>query len=634
MASFLNQRLTNVGWDALSTALGGGRLTFYKLQAGDGTIANDDAILAMTGLKQPVCDIGITKYQIEGDGQITLFGNIVSDQLDAGFTFRELGVFATIEPPVGGKGGTPSGSAFQVAVAPPSVDLRSNPVVPAPTPGTALMYSYANAYAYSDYIPGKTDSTGVVNTIQVTVKIAEAENVQVTITAGQTLEVANIGAPSVGAGPWSYTAANIAWLKRLKEGPLIDITEDANTITIGQRVLTSDLDLYVANGNPDISPNFSSIQKALDYLGQYLIPVPIQARIHVSRGFYYSDNLIWCNHPNGQAITIQGPQNATQNATGFSITGSANNWSVTCTGIANTSQFVVGDWAMLYGMGLNHANNGIVAGFYRVTAKTASSVTVQNRLWKTSFATTSTGLEITPISVLLLRNQINESVIQFGAYGVGTFQYIGMIPNVAPDGSRPMSAVNITGDGYFNYVGIAGFQGTLSSTSQNVIRALAANGNLYLKHCAATYNMCGFVVSVGSIALDGCSVTDCWFRGLWCETGSFSVIYSATYCCGNNQGVVISSNGNIGIVATYPNPGVLYIYRNDGWGIWVTHGGGMNFTSSICWVYVFQNNLSTTPQYDVVASNFGKVSSSAQISGSRIFNLPVGTVGANGGLIN
>src|SRR4249919_1949522 len=99
MSAFLNQQLTNAGWDALSIALGGGRLTFFKMQAGSGTIANDAAIPPMTALVAPVCDIAITKYAIEGDGQITLFGNINSSQLDAGFTFRELGVFCTIENP-------------------------------------------------------------------------------------------------------------------------------------------------------------------------------------------------------------------------------------------------------------------------------------------------------------------------------------------------------------------------------------------------------------------------------------------------------------------------------------------------------------------------------------------------------
>ena len=119
MSAFLNQQLTNAGWDALSIALGGGRLTFYKMQAGQGTIANDEAIPAMTSLVTPICDIPISSYVIEGDGQITLFGNINSEDLTTGFTFRELGVFAAIEDPVVGKGGVPSGPNIQAMVQTP-----------------------------------------------------------------------------------------------------------------------------------------------------------------------------------------------------------------------------------------------------------------------------------------------------------------------------------------------------------------------------------------------------------------------------------------------------------------------------------------------------------------------------------
>jgi hypothetical protein len=337
MSAFLNQRLTNAGWDALSIALGGGRLTFFKMQAGSGTITNDAAIMGMTALVAPVCDIPITSYVIEGDGQITLFGNINSAQLDVGFTFRELGVFAAIEQPVAGKGGKPSGPNIQAITQAPST--QANPVVPPPVDGTALMYSYCNSYANSDYIPGKGESTSVTNTIQVTIKIDEAQNVAITITQGQQFAVINIGAPSVGAGPWSYTQANVAYLKRLKPGAAMLISEDANTITIGAKQLTSDLDLYVANGNPDVSPDFSTIQNAINYLGQYLIPTTIRARIWVQPGTYVMSSTpgsvhFSLNHPNSQNITIQGPINNSVAGTTISITGSTKNWSVTLGGMS------------------------------------------------------------------------------------------------------------------------------------------------------------------------------------------------------------------------------------------------------------------------------------------------------------
>ena len=169
MSNFTNQQLTDVGWNALSTALGGGRLTFFKMQAGDGTIGSDADIPALTALSSPITDIGITNYQIEGEGQITLIGNIASSQIDTGFFLREIGVFATIEDPLLGRGGHPvgSGGVTAVRIEPilPKAGTRANPIVPTPSFGTAVMYSYCNAYDEADYIPGKTETTDVINTI-------------------------------------------------------------------------------------------------------------------------------------------------------------------------------------------------------------------------------------------------------------------------------------------------------------------------------------------------------------------------------------------------------------------------------------------------------------------------------------
>src|SRR5271157_3021206 len=186
MALFENQELTNVGWDALSTALGGGRLTFYKLEGGDGTVADAD-LAAMTQLAGSVTDIPITNYRIDGEGQITLIGVLASDLLDHppgdidgiappgsnGFRFRELGVWAVIED-AGPFGGTPA-LAVKVISTPES---RGPPIPPPITgPGTTpVLYSITNAGALADYIPGSGDAgaTDVVNTIEVTVVIDRA----------------------------------------------------------------------------------------------------------------------------------------------------------------------------------------------------------------------------------------------------------------------------------------------------------------------------------------------------------------------------------------------------------------------------------------------------------------------------
>ena len=633
MSQFLNQQLTNAGWDALSVALGGGRLTFFKMQAGSGSIPNDAAIPPMTALVAPVCDIGITKYSIEGDGQITLFGNIASAQLDAGFTFRELGVFCTIEQPVAGQGGVPSGPNIQVI--PPAPGGLANPVVPNPPAGTPLMYSYCNSYANSDYIPGSGETTDVVNTVQVTIKIDQAENVVINITAGQQMAVENIGPPSVGAGPWSYTQANVAYMKRLVAGPMTLITEDPNTITVGQKQLTSDLDLYVANGNPDISPNFSSIQKALNYLGQYIIPTSIRARINVSPGTYTSATPILIDHPNSQSITIQGPQNNTVQGTSLSITGSAYTWNVTYSGISDTSQFVVNDWAIINNVGgVTSLNHGLVCGMFKVLSKTVSSVTVRNPNSKSSFSVTGAStIKITPISVLLTCSVVNTGVVAVGSYGIRLLQYIGIIPTAVP--TLSCTPLYINGTSYLKYVGVAMWNLIVNSSANNLVQAIYAGADVNCESCASTYNQSGFFAGGnGYFGFRGCVSSLNSYRGVWIEGAGASFVYEPSYIAGSGDvGILIANNGTIGIAASIP-PGYVFCHQNDWYGLWCIGGGSLAFSNANCTLLLQSNSLTQVTKYDIVVQNYGLVNSSVCVVGSRIFNSPVGTINSSGGLIN
>src|SRR5271166_1740239 len=179
MALFENQILTDVGHDALSVALGGGTLTFYKLQAGSGRMAddNDDNELRIkTELIAPETDIPITNYRIDGRGQITLIGVLASDVLDAGFQLTEIGVFACIEP-ASPFGGTPAIAVDQNLIVRTGdySEGHGTPIDPPPIVGPfdVVMYSICNAGPLGDYIPGIPDagSTEVVNTIEVTIVI-------------------------------------------------------------------------------------------------------------------------------------------------------------------------------------------------------------------------------------------------------------------------------------------------------------------------------------------------------------------------------------------------------------------------------------------------------------------------------
>jgi hypothetical protein len=325
MALFQNQQLTEVGHDALSVALGGGTLTFYKLQAGRGRMVddNDDSeLMGRTQLYDAVEDFPIVNYWIDGKGQITLVGLLSSDTIDAdqdgtgaGFNLTELGVFAVItDPPPPPVGGTPSmhqsnaRRPHNILVSPGT--RGPNDIAP-PVPGTVVLYSLCNAGNQGDYIPGMGDagSSDVVNTFEVTVVIDRAANVNIILSPMETYECRNIGEGTVGAGVYSRTnpqSPTLFEFKRLVMGPSIEIEEDADTVTIGVKTLVVDLDLFVDIGAPDIFPNFSTIQRAHDYLLDYRIPSNVIARINVGPGRWLGSTTSNISHPDSEQITIQG----------------------------------------------------------------------------------------------------------------------------------------------------------------------------------------------------------------------------------------------------------------------------------------------------------------------------------------
>jgi len=514
MSNFLNQQLTNVGWDALSTALGGGRLTFFKMQAGDGTIASDSAIPGMTALVNPICDVALVKYEIDGQGQVTLFGNIASAQLDAGFTFRELGVFATIEQPVA-SGALVGGvtAVVQESVASP----KSNPVVPNPPVGTTLMYAYCNSYLQSDYIPGIPDagSTDVVNSLQVVVKIDKAANVVINIAAGTQLSITNIGAPTVGAGPWSYTQANVAYMKRLVPGARIIISEDANTINIAENVLTQDLNLNVLIGANDVFPNFSTINRAIAYLKNYTIPINVTATITVGAGTWTQNNApTVIDHLNGQQIKIIGNTSQTRNILSYAgTTGTAGNYS-TSFNVDDVSDINVNDWVICLTRG-----SVVVRGVFKVTAKVGNKITVKNPYSQTPFPTitaTITGTIIALKTIISCPAGDGMDVGPIGG-GLGLLQGIMFVGNTTTPPQYALAVVSVAVTA--KNLGAVNWG---SPTNSSILGgAFGASNNLgYLNgtnlHCASCYN---------GITCDSGAETDTYGSGsISCYWGYRSVL--------------------------------------------------------------------------------------------------------------
>jgi hypothetical protein len=616
MSAFLNQQLTDVGWDALSTALGGGRLTFFKMQAGSGVILNDSDIPPMTNLVQPVCDIPITKYAIEGDGQITLWGNIASAQLDTGFTFRELGIFCAIENPVVAQGGgIPAGANISVIGQTPEV--RTNPIVPNPPLGTSLMYSYCNSYDQSDYIPGSGESTDVVNTIQVTIKIDKAVQPIVNISVGQTFDVQNIGPSSVGAGPWSYTQANVAYLKRLVQGPGLLISEDTDTITIGQKILTVDLDLYVALGNPDIAPNFSTIQNALNWLRDYYIPTNIFARIYVQPGKWLNAATTIVDHPQGLQVKIIGSYGGPFAPTSATFLGGAGNGSVRLNGPAGRFSGIAVDDCILY-LNQNNVAGMMISGIHKVTAVAAdaSSITFFPASWMPypSLAGVSGG-EVYHLKSVL-EAAVNTHGIIVRSQGLGLLQYMALVGKTPTIDQYVLGLNASRGVTNCEYVGAFGWLQGAAIGGSSVGLAATGSGNLYLNDCAANKcNDCIWGGNPGAFLRASNSFGNSAERyGAWASGGdlylffcaamgsqqsgfgarSTSIVADKCYGCHNSvYGIFGTSNAGI---MNSPNAGGTYV-NNGSRDIHLTYISSMVRTG-IATVYGSSNVAPNTLSWD------------------------------------
>ena len=119
MAQFPLLKLTRTGQEMTGMSQGGGKLTFVRVELGDGELKEGDSIETLTALKHGITQLPLQGYQSEGNGKARLRFIVDNSALAAGFINREIGVFAKIEN------------------------------------GAEQLYAYTNAGNYADWIPSK-----------------------------------------------------------------------------------------------------------------------------------------------------------------------------------------------------------------------------------------------------------------------------------------------------------------------------------------------------------------------------------------------------------------------------------------------------------------------------------------------
>lgn len=147
MAQFPILRLTHAGQEMAGMSQGGGKLTFVRVELGDGQLKEEDSIEALTDLKRSVMQLPLQGYLNEGNGKARLRFVIDNSALTVGFHNREVGIFAKIDS------------------------------------GAERLYAYTNAGNYADWIPSKeTPIDGDI--VDLHIVIGNAANVTIQTVSG------------------------------------------------------------------------------------------------------------------------------------------------------------------------------------------------------------------------------------------------------------------------------------------------------------------------------------------------------------------------------------------------------------------------------------------------------------------
>jgi hypothetical protein len=558
--------LTDVGWDALTDAEAGELIEYLHMEAGDGTVSGDAEMYGLVALKSEKLDFPITGFSNDGNGQITLIGSLSSKNNPTGFYFREVGVKARV-----------SG-------------------------GPELLYCVANAGPVADWIPPSTEQSIVVQSVQIIVKIDRAPSVTVNVTPGLDVTCQNIGPGTVGPGWFRDKIGQICWFKRLVEGTLINFTETPDTITIdnpgadtaaniggsgagvgvfrdkdANQVLnlkrinspkatlsiseTSDLisidvwqididlDMWVYLGAPNVFPNFSTIQNALNYLSVYQIKPEKFVTIWVAAGIWTNSSRINIKHPQGAQIKIIGTADATINISGVTNIGGTNK-TVRLTGPANAfSSWAVGDFFFYDNQSSNSGQ--CISGIWKVTAKTSNTIDY-NTFFRGTFPDLSF---VTGGTVKRIR-----TVVKFAAgQGDGFSIYTGLelLSNMVitvedaahNDSTGHTGGISVKGgEAVFTYV--FGYDIWNQIDEADGFIAWAA-GTYTAYHCAATLCSLGFRSwDNGGIAhLYSCFANS--NRRAGCAVGNSNMKATLSFACGNGQDGWFAGGSQLGLIVCW-----------------------------------------------------------------------------------
>lgn len=140
MAAFIDSVVTKAGMLAAAKALAGRQLKFTKIVMGDGLL-NGRSIDEIEGVISPKQEVEIAHDSIRSPSTAILGGVFINDEIEDGFYWRELGLYA--EDPDEGE----------------------------------ILYSYGNAGEFAEYIPARGSSTVIEKRIDILTYVGDVTSV-------------------------------------------------------------------------------------------------------------------------------------------------------------------------------------------------------------------------------------------------------------------------------------------------------------------------------------------------------------------------------------------------------------------------------------------------------------------------
>jgi hypothetical protein len=546
MSNLAVQHFTDAGIDMLGQANAGALLVITKIVVGSGAAVTAEDIIHRTALVHKELDVVITRKTNLGNGKMVVSGVVTEWLLGAGapFELREVGIMAKIG-----------------------------------TGGTEKLYCAANVFNEppDTVFPGGTSQ----HAFDIQIEIQRAENVSVTIDESTMIDMDNIPPDAaVGAGVYAGRDGKLFHLKRLVEGSMIDIVEEADRITIAYKRLTQNVDLYVPLNYPGITdPNilFPTVQAAHDYLTQFRIPADKTATIHVAAGKFSTSSAsgaVTFSHPDSMRIVLSGWPRQDKAVAKVEFVNSTTKKVTFAAGVTNTG-LVLGDvvYLPLSGFGWNGACI-VVAPF--TAGANFVNVNVPNRstrTWNTNNLTAGQRLSWFP-TVLQQTGVVGREPEPPSGTGVGAPKEI-----LAPDRPSPDDpALRFSSD---NLLAPAGLLLIENITFYKGFYVVDVGGSTQIKNCVIYggngtdpamsnrgLNAAGTIVQTGGEFV----VANCWFG----VTGIGVIwLYEANHINGCDTGVSVAPSGaGIGALNPDMSSSICYVtHCGAGFKVWAASLG-------------------------------------------------------------